>query len=162
MVCGSKKWTLGVSIPLPPACEAGALPFELNALDVYYTHTKTITIKTQTQQTHTTHKQTLQILQTQTLHIIPQRIHTMYHAHHTSPHSASAPSTTYTFIHVHIRTHMHTCIYTCGYWMNCRVTNQESRVKSQESRPKLVRLRNEVARIWQDAIRGNECARSGR
>ena len=26
-----KCWTLGVSIPLPPACEASALPFELGA-----------------------------------------------------------------------------------------------------------------------------------
>lgn len=34
-----KKWTLGVSIPLPPACEAGALPSELNALNNDKTHT---------------------------------------------------------------------------------------------------------------------------
>ena len=26
---GEKVWSLGASIPLPPACEAGALPFEL-------------------------------------------------------------------------------------------------------------------------------------
>ena len=42
------KWTLRVSIPLPPACEAGALPSELNAhkivifplriFDIYYFH----------------------------------------------------------------------------------------------------------------------------
>ena len=39
-----KDWTLGVSIPLPPACEAGALPSELNALvrfvsPIYTQHT---------------------------------------------------------------------------------------------------------------------------
>ena len=129
MVCGSKKWTLGVSIPLPPACEAGALPFELNALDVYYTHTKTITIKTQTQQTHNTHKQTLQ---TQTLHIILQRIHTMYHAHHTSPHSASAPSTTYIFIHIHTRTHTYTHTYMhIHVCLQDELQSHESRVKTE-------------------------------
>ena len=34
----AKKWTLGVSIPLPPACEAGALPSELNAQLIITTH----------------------------------------------------------------------------------------------------------------------------
>ena len=32
-------WTLGVSIPLPPACEAGALPYDLSALSPTQTST---------------------------------------------------------------------------------------------------------------------------
>jgi hypothetical protein len=35
-----KNWTLGVSIPLPPACEAGALPSELNAHTLQQTQTR--------------------------------------------------------------------------------------------------------------------------
>ena len=42
----AKKWTLGVSIPLPPACEAGALPSELNAQLIITTHCRITKRKT--------------------------------------------------------------------------------------------------------------------
>lgn len=40
-VCFGQKWTLEVSIPLPAACEAAALPFELNAHNTPTRHTHT-------------------------------------------------------------------------------------------------------------------------
>ena len=49
----AKDWTLGVSIPLPPACEAGALPFELNALErSTYSQTHTTLSTPQPQNDH--------------------------------------------------------------------------------------------------------------
>src|SRR5687767_5686898 len=74
-----KKWTLGVSIPLPPACEAGALPSELNALNKTCAHHKTNTTKTRT-----THEQHTHIQHEQHTHIQhEQHTHTHTHTHNT-------------------------------------------------------------------------------
>jgi len=57
----------------------------------------------------------------------------MYHAHHTSPHSASAPSTTYIFIHIHTRTHTYTHTYMhIHVCLQDELQSHESRVTSQD------------------------------
>ena len=68
------KWTLGVSIPLPPACEAGALPSELNAQHTTLTTLHLNALKTNNSkpplaQTNTPNDTYLQ-LQTTTYHAI--------------------------------------------------------------------------------------------
>lgn len=70
----NKNWTLEVSIPLPPTCEAGALPSELNAQSGLSSRRHSTTIKGTLQDT------TIQ------RHSTPQKIQnkntTIPHTHH--------------------------------------------------------------------------------
>ena len=84
VVC-RKKWTLGVSIPLPPACEAGALPFELSA----QTQTQTATQSTRSDQHTHTHTHT------------PTR----HKTHQTKPHTTASQRHPSTHRQASLRTH---------------------------------------------------------
>ena len=103
----AKKWTLGVSIPLPPACEAGALPSELNAQLIITTHYRATKPKPPLQHippnnhpriTHT-NDQTKTNTPQKTHHattlrstILHATLHTLHTLHHPDKRTTSSPS----------------------------------------------------------------------
>ena len=106
-VCMYKGWTLGVSIPLPPACEAGALPFELNARHVHHTihslHTNILDNmqhNTQPSHQHTTHYKP----HTKHIHHDTCTIHVYY----THTDAINRRTATRLCARTHPRTHTHT------------------------------------------------------